>query len=75
MKKILLSILLVMALVMSTALVACDGDSGSEYDDSESRLPVDTHAPESAPEDTEKETDSALGIVEDTEEGWSEIHR
>ena len=82
MKKILLSLLLVACLMLSVALVSC----GDDYDDSESRLPVDSTESDSGSgesgsdsdvgsgTETEKEPDSALGVVEDTEEGWSEIH-
>ena len=84
MKKLLLSLLLVACLVLSVTLVACGGD----YDDSESRLPVDNTETEGGStetdsgsdvgtgtgSETEQESDSALGVVEDTEEGWSEIH-
>ena len=77
MKKLLISVLLVLALSLSAMLVACDGDG--EYDDSESRQPVESHEDDTGSEsgsagDTEKETDSALGVVEDTEEGWGEVH-
>ena len=87
MKKLLISVLLVLALSLSAMLVPCDGDG--EYDDSESRQPVESHeddtgsGSESGSEsgsagdtekETEKETDSALGVVEDTEEGWGEVH-
>lgn len=85
MKKLLISVLLVLALSLSAMLVACDGDG--EYDDSESRQPVESHEDDTGSEsgsesgsagdtekETEKETDSALGVVEDTEEGWGEVH-
>ena len=85
MKKLLISVLLVLALSLSAMLVACDGDG--EYDDSESRQPVESHEDDTGSEsgsesgsegesekESEKETDSALGVVEDTEEGWGEVH-
>lgn len=75
MKKILLSLLLVFALTLSTLLVAC---GGNEYDDSESRQPVETHDPAdtgSGSVDETQKPDSALGVVEDTEEGWGKIHK
>ena len=80
MKKTLLSLVLVASLLLSVMLVACDGDgnnTGDDYEDNESRLPVESHEddPSESESETEKETDSALGVVEDTEEGWGEVHQ
>ena len=81
MKKTLLSLVLVASLLLSVMLVACDNSgvgtgSGDDYEGSESRLPVESHEDDPAGDvsETEKETDSALGVVEDTEEGWGEVH-
>ena len=78
MKKTLLSLVLVASLLLSVMLVACDGvGTGDDYEGSESRLPVETHKDEPADSETtesEMETDSALSVVEDTEEGWGEVH-
>ena len=84
MKKTLLSLVLVASLLLSVLLVACDNSgvgtgSGDDYEGSESRLPVESHEDDTDPaggdaSETEKETDSALGVVEDTEEGWGEVH-
>ena len=80
MKKTLLSLVLAASLLLSVMLVACDdggNNTGDDYDDSESRLPVESHEddPSASESETEKETDSALGVVEDTEEGWGEVHQ
>ena len=76
MKKLLISVLLVLALTASAMLVACDG---GDYDDSEDRQSVETHGDEEGnggeSDSTEKETNSSLGIVEDTDEGWGEIQQ
>lgn len=80
MKKTLLSLVLVASLLLSVMLVACDdggNNTGDDYEDNESRLPVESHEddPSASESETEKETDSALGVVEDTEEGWGEVHQ
>ena len=83
MKKTLLSLVLAASLLLSVMLVACDdggNNTGDDYEDSESRLPVESHEDDTDPaggdaSETEKETDSALGVVEDTEEGWGEVHQ
>ena len=80
MKKTLLSLVLVASLLLSVMLVACDdggNNTGDDYEDNESRLPVESHEedPSKSESETEKETDSALGVVEDTEEGWGEVHQ
>lgn len=80
MKKTLLSLVLAASLLLSVMLVACDGggnNTGDDYEDNESRLPVESHEddPSESESETEKETDSALGVVEDTEEGWGEVHQ
>ena len=83
MKKTLLSLVLAVSLLLSVMLVACDGtgnNTGDDYEGSESRLPVESHEDDTDPaggdaSETEKETDSALGVVEDTEEGWGEVHQ
>ena len=77
MKKILLSLMLAASLLLSTMLVACDG--GDDYENGESRLPVETHGDETDPTEGTSENDgennSALGVGEDTEDGWSEVHQ
>ena len=80
MKKTLLSLVLVASLLLSVMLVACDNggnNTGDDYEDNESRLPVESHEDDTSASEseTEKETDSALGVVEDTEEGWGEVHQ
>lgn len=80
MKKTLLSLVLAASLLLSVMLVACDGpgnNTGDDYEGSESRLPVESHEEDTSASEseTEKETDSALGVVEDTEEGWGEVHQ
>lgn len=80
MKKTLLSLVLAASLLLSVMLVACDdggNNTGDDYEDNESRLPVESHEddPSASESETEKETDSALGVVEDTEEGWGEVHQ
>lgn len=81
MKKILIALLLALTLVLSVVLVACDDtpdESTGEIDT------VTPHPDESDSEgtgsegtdsETEVETDGALGVVEDTEEGWGEVHK
>ena len=76
MKKILIALLLALALVLSVVLVAC----GDTPDESTGELETVTpHPDESGSEgtdsETEVETDGALGVVEDTEEGWGEVHK
>lgn len=80
MKKTLLSLVLAASLLLSVMLVACDNggnNTGDDYEGSESRLPVESHEEDTSASEseTEKETDSALGVVEDTEEGWGEVHQ
>ena len=74
MKKILLSLLLAASLLLSIMLVACDSKD-DRYEAGESRLPVETHGDEDDAYESDEETNSSLGVGEDTEKGWSEIHR
>ena len=75
MKKILLSLLLAASLLLSIMLVACDSKD-DRYEAGESRLPVETHGDEDDDAyESDEETNSSLGVGEDTEKGWSEIHR
>lgn len=69
MKKTLISILLILALVMSAALVSCVNDK--EYDDYEEYRPNATEK-EPFPETDE---DDGLGAGPDTDASWGEIQR
>ena len=74
MKKTLISILLILALGMSTVLVSCVDDK--DYDDYEEHQ---TNATEKDPfpEDPEDETDEdeVLSVGPDTDDSWGEIQR
>ena len=71
MKKILISVLLILSLAMSAALVSCVDDK--DYDDYEEHQ---TNATEKAPLPTdpeETEEDEVLGVGADTDDSWGEI--
>ena len=74
MKKTLIALLLALTLVLSVVLVAC-GDTPEES--TNGGVETVTPHPETDPAETEApvETDGALGVVEDTEEGWGEVHK
>ena len=73
MKRIAISLLLILTLILSMALVACDDD---EYDEHEEFVPNTTEKaplPEVDPEDTE--ADDVLGVGADTDDSWGAIQR
>ena len=73
MKKTLIALLLALTLVLSVVLVACTNTP----EESTGGIETVTPHPDTEPEETAApvETDGALGVVEDTEEGWGEVHK
>ena len=73
MKKIAISLLLIVTLLMSALLVSCVDDD-KEYDDYEDFQTNSTEKETAAPA-PETSPDGVLGVGEDTDDAWGPIQR